>query len=105
MNSIQTSFSVGEVVHHLLFNYRGVVFDVDGCFSGTAEWYDQVAKSRPPKDKPWYHLLVDGALHSTYVAERHLEADSDTGPVNNPLVGTMFERFENGVYVPKIVVN
>ncbi len=105
MNSIQACFSVGEVVHHLLFDYRGVVFDVDGCFSGTEEWYDQVAKSRPPKDKPWYHLLVDGAVHSTYVAERHLEPDSDTGPVNNPLIGTMFERFENGVYVPKNAAN
>lgn len=105
MNSIQACFSVGAVVHHVLFNYRGVVFDVDGCFSGTEEWYHQVAKSRPPKDKPWYHLLVDGASHTTYVAERHLEADSDNRPVRHMLIGAMFERFENGIYVPKIVTN
>jgi len=105
MNSIQVCFSVGAVVHHVLFDYRGVVFDVDGCFSGTEEWYNQVAKSRPPKDKPWYHLLVDGASHTTYVAERHLEADPDNRPVRHVLIGAMFERFENGIYVPKIVTN
>ena len=105
MNSIQACFSVGDVVHHLLFDYRGVVFDVDGCFSGTDEWYDQVAKSRPPKDRPWYHLLVDGAVHNTYVAERHLEHDCHAEPITNPLIGIMFERFENGVYIPKIAAN
>ena len=74
MNSTQACFSVGQVVHHLLFDYRGVVFDVDGYFSGTEEWYDQVAKSRPPKDKPWYHVQkIDGTR--TYVAERNLEND------------------------------
>ena len=45
-------FEVGQVVHHLKFGYRGVVFDVDPCFQGTEGWYEQVARSRPPKDKP-----------------------------------------------------
>ena len=105
MNSIEACFGVGEVVRHKLFDYRGVVFDVDACFSGTEEWYNQVAKSQPPKDKPWYHLLVDGASHTTYVAERHLETDPNSEPINHALIGAIFERFENGVYVPKIVAN
>ena len=105
MNTVNARFTVGAVVHHLLFDYRGVVFDADACFAGTDAWYDQVAKSRPPKDQPWYHLLVDGASHTTYVAERHLEKDPDVRPVNHVLVSEMFERFENGVYVPKMAAN
>ena len=105
MNTVNARFTVGEVVHHVLFDYRGVVFDVDACFVGTDAWYDQVAKSRPPKDTPWYHLLVDGASHTTYVAERHLKTDPDVRPVNHILVSEMFERFENGIYIPKMAAN
>ena len=42
---------------------------------------------------------------TTYVAERHLEKDLDVRPVNHVLVSEMFERFENGVYVPKMAAN
>ena len=71
----QARFHVGQVVHHLRFDYRGVVVDADATFQGSDQWYEQVARSRPPRDAPWYHVLVDGQQHSTYVAERHLEAD------------------------------
>ncbi len=29
------SFGLGQVIHHRLFNYRGVIFDVDPDFKGT----------------------------------------------------------------------
>ena len=59
----------GQIVRHRRYGYRGVVVDVDATFCGSDEWYEQVARSRPPKDAPWYHVLVDGAQHMTYVAE------------------------------------
>ena len=68
-------FGVGQLIRHRRFDYRGVVVDVDSTFQGTDEWYDAVARSRPPKNRPWYHVLPHGAEHMTYVAERHLEAD------------------------------
>jgi len=105
MNITSTRFSVGELVHHRLFDYRGVIFDVDPIFQGTEEWYREVAKSRPPKDKPWYHVLVNDALHTTYVAERNLEPDERTAPINHPLVEQIFNRFENGRYVRDIQSN
>ena len=71
----RAKFAVGDLVYHRLFDYRGVVVDVDPTFESTEEWYEAVAKSRPPKDKPWYHVLVHEAMHSTYVAERNLEPD------------------------------
>ena len=64
-----------------------------------------MAKSRPPKDKPWYHVLVDGQSMQTYVAERNLEADEMEKPVDNPLVEEVFEQFVNGVYVRKRSTN
>ena len=48
----KVKFSVGELVHHRLFDYRGVIVDVDKDFQATDEWYEAVAKSRPPKISP-----------------------------------------------------
>lgn len=95
----QAKFNVGELVHHKLFGYRGVVVDVDASYQGTEEWYEQVAHSRPPKDEPWYHVLVDEAEHNTYVAERNLEYDSLKDAIDHPLVNMIFNKFEDGAYV------
>ena len=97
-NITRTRFSVGELIHHRLFDYRGVIVDVDCDFQGSEEWYETMAKSRPPKDKPWYHVLVHGAQHTTYVAERNLEADDNPDPVEHPLLDRFFSRFERGKY-------
>ncbi len=91
-------FSPGDLIHHRLFGYRGVVVDLDPVFSSSEEWYEQVARSRPPKDEPWYHVIVDGASHMTYVAQRNLEADSSGAPIRHPLLEHFFERFEDGRY-------
>ena len=94
-----TRFSVGDLIHHRLFDYRGVIVDVDPTFQATEEWYEAVARSRPPKDKPWYHILVHDAAHTTYVAERNLEPDVSTDPIAHPMVEQFFSRFENGKYI------
>lgn len=94
----QPHFFIGQCIHHRKFDYRGVIVDVDAGFAGTEEWYQQVALSRPPKDRPWYHVLVHNSDRMTYVAERHLEQDSSGEPVNHPAVDLYFEGFENGVY-------
>jgi heat shock protein HspQ len=98
-NITEVKFSVGGLIQHRLFDYRGVIVDVDQNFQGTDEWYQQVARSRPPKDKPWYHVLVHNGEHSTYVAEQNLELDTNLEPINHPMVEQFFSRFENGVYV------
>lgn len=98
-------FGVGEIVHHRLFDYRGAVVDVDPTFRGSDEWYEQVARSRPPRDAPWYHVLPDGAAHTTYVAERNLEPDPDPAPIRHPLVEQFFTEFADGRYRPRGAVN
>jgi heat shock protein HspQ len=92
-------FSVGDVVRHSLFDYRGVIVEVDPHFQGTEEWYEGGARSRPPKHSPWYHVLPHGAQHQTYVVERNLEADESGLAVQHPLVEHYFTNFADGRYV------
>jgi heat shock protein HspQ len=95
----RAQFGVGDLIHHRLFDYRGVIVDVDPKFQASEEWYETVAKSGPPKDQPWYHVLVHAASHTTYVAERNLELDESTEPIMHPLIERFFTQFENGRYV------
>ncbi len=39
MSEDRASFRIGQIVRHKLFDYRGVVYDVDPVFSSTDEWY------------------------------------------------------------------
>ncbi len=105
MSAKHAKFRVGQLVEHRLFDYRGVVYDVDPVFGGTEEWYDTMARTRPPKDQPWYHVLVHNGIHSTYVAERNLEADDDNTPILHPAANEFFEGFENGRYIPRRTIN
>ena len=99
MNTAKVKYSPGQLVHHKRFDYRGVVADVDPVFQGTDEWYQQVARSRPPKDQPWYRVLVHDKAVETYVAERHLEEDMSGEPVNHPYVQQLFSGLQDGHYV------
>lgn len=94
-------FRIGQLIEHKLFKYRGVIFDVDPVYQGTDEWYESVTLTKPPRNKPWYKVLVHNAVHETYVAERNLDADDSHKPVNHPLVDVVFDGFENGIYQAK----
>ena len=78
-----------------------MVCGVDAVFSLDDEWYEQVASSRPPKNKPWYHVLVHGAEHTTYVAERHLQAAAEPAQIEHPMLGRYFDCFDGARYFPK----
>ena len=71
-------FVFGQQIHHKLFDYCGVIVAVDPCYMGDDQWYEMVARSRPPKEKPWYHVKKTDGRH-TYVAERNLASN----PVTN----------------------
>jgi heat shock protein HspQ len=98
-------FSVGDLIHHKLFDYRGVIVDVDPYMMLSDEWYETVARSRPPRDKPWYRVLVHNATHETYVAERNLEPDESNDPIAHPLVDAYFTDFSEGRYFSAGLVN
>lgn len=94
----QAKFGMGELVRHRLFGYRGVVIDADPSFQLSDEWYDQMARTRPPRDQPWYHVLVHEGNHTTYVAERNLAPDESGEPVRHPQLSQYFTGFAAGRY-------
>ncbi len=104
-NISQVKFSVGELIHHRLFDYRGVIIDMDRNFQATEQWYQAVAKSRPPKNRPWYHVLVHESVHSTYVAEQNLEPDENLEAIVHPMLENFFSSFDNGRYIRNQPVN
>ena len=96
--SNKAKFKIGQIIHHKLFNYTGVVFDIDPVFQGLEEWYDQVARSRPPKSEPWYHILVDAVEQSTYVAEQNLNLEENPKEIQHSLINSFFTKFDGLQY-------
>jgi heat shock protein HspQ len=97
----QARFAIGEVVRHKMFDFRGVVFDVDPVFANSEEWYDSIPEAlRPSKDQPFYHLLAENA-EASYVADvsqQNLVSDDSEEPVDHPAIATMFDALEDGRY-------
>jgi len=98
MTDYKAKYKIGQIVHHKLFDYTGVIFDIDPIFQGSEEWYEQVARSRPPKNKPWYHVLVHAAEQSTYVAERNLDLEENPKSIQHPLINSLFTKFDGSQY-------
>ena len=91
-------FKVGQIVHHRKFGYRGVIISIDENFAGTEDWYERVARSCPPKDRPWYHVLVDLSDAVTYAAESSLGTDALASPIQHPYLNHFFEPQFDGRY-------
>jgi heat shock protein HspQ len=102
----RANFAIGEVVRHRLFEFRGVIFDVDPVFANSDEWYDSIpVEVRPRKDQPFYHLLAENADNSyiAYVSQQNLISDDENGPVEHPAIAGMFGDFSDGRYPLKPV--
>ena len=98
----QARFTIGDVVRHRLFDFRGVVFDVDPEFANSEEWYQAIPEEiRPRKDQPFYHLLAENAESSyvAYVSQQNLLPDDSGEPVDHPSIPEMFEEGDNGRYI------
>ncbi len=94
------TFSIGDVVRHRLFGFRGVIFDVDPVFANSEEWYQAIPEEvRPRKDQPFYHLLAENneSSYVAYVSQQNLLRDGE-GPVDHPAISGIFSAFEDGRY-------
>lgn len=94
-------FGIGDVVRHKLFDFRGVIFDIDPVFANSEEWYEAIPKDiRPRRDQPFYHLLAEGqdSSYVAYVSQQNLLGDGTAGPVDHPSVSQLFEEFIAGRY-------
>jgi heat shock protein HspQ len=102
MNKTRTAkYTLGQVVRHRVFPFRGVVFDVDPIFNNTEEWYQAIpADVRPSKDQPFYHLFAENAEseYIAYVSEQNLLPDTSEEPLRHPQVSEVFDRDDMGGY-------
>ena len=97
----EARFAIGDVVKHRLFDFRGVVFDIDPVFANSEEWYEAIPQDmRPSREQPYYHLLAENedSSYVAYVSQQNLMGDSEGGPVDHPSVSQLFEDFQGGRY-------
>ncbi len=94
-------FAPGDIVRHRMFDFRGVVFDIDPVFANSEEWYEAIPEEiRPAKEQPYYHLLAENGDSSyiAYVSQQNLVADGDAGPIDHPQIEAMFDGLDHGRY-------
>jgi len=98
-------FSIGDIVHHRIYSFRGVIYDVDPTFNNTEEWWQSIPEEvRPAKDQPYYHLLAENeeSTYTAYVSEQNLVPDESGEPCRHPLVKEIFEGPSEGRYKMRI---
>ena len=84
-----------------MFDFRGVVFDIDPVFANSDEWYEAIPEEiRPAKEQPYYHLLAENGDSSyiAYVSQQNLVPDAEGGPIDHPQIDAMFEGLDDGRY-------
>ncbi|MGB5706945.1 MAG: heat shock protein HspQ [Arenicellales bacterium] len=94
-------FQIGQIVRHRIYDFRGVVFDVDPIFDNTEEWYQSIPEDmRPTKDQPFYHLFAenDQTEYIAYVSEQNLLPDERGGLLRHPQISEVFEIGDDGQY-------
>jgi heat shock protein HspQ len=101
LDTREARFAIGDVVRHRLFDFRGVIFDVDPEFANTDEWYEAIPEAlRPSKDQPFYHLLAENSetAYIAYVSQQNLEPDDSDEPIEHPAIADMFEQRDGSRY-------
>ena len=94
-------FSIGNVVKHKHFDFRGVIYDVDFEFNNSEEWYQSIPKDvRPKKNQPFYHLLAENneITYEAYVSEQNLILDDSNKPIKHPLINEIFSGKKGSGY-------
>jgi heat shock protein HspQ len=97
-------FSIGQVARHRIFEFRGVIFDVDPVFDNTEEWWLAIPEDvRPSKDQPYYHLFAENSEseYIAYVSEQNLLPDNSGEPLRHPQINDFFDTREGDVYVAR----
>ena len=94
-------FSIGTIVKHRHFDFRGVIYDVDFEFNNSEEWYQSIPKGvRPRRDQPFYHLLAESndVTYEAYVSEQNLLLDKSKIPIKHPLIEEIFSGKKGSSY-------
>ena len=101
MSIKKAKYSIGEIVKHKHFDFRGVIYDVDFEYNNTEELYQLIPKEvRPKKNQPFYHLLAENndVTYEAYVSEQNLLLDKSLKPVKHPLIEEIFSGKKGSSY-------
>ena len=98
MNLEEHKFKLGQIVHHKLYDYYGVIAKADDFCQANDTWYSN-NRTQPNRSQPWYNILVDGGSE-TYVAEENLELDHTGKKIDHPMIDHMFSTYHKGRYFP-----
>ena len=97
----RAQFSIGQMVQHRTYAFRGVIFDVDPEYGSTEEWLMSIPEDiRPRRNQPFYHLLAENG-ENTYIAcvsEQNLLIDKSGEPPQHPDIELYLERNTQGNY-------
>jgi len=93
----QMLFRAGDLVRHRRYGYRGVIVAADLSCQAPEIWY-RGNRTHPPREQPWYHVLVHGTTTITYAAQTSLKADESGNPVRHPLMPHYFGELDEGKY-------
>jgi len=100
----EARFSIGQIVRHRMFPFRGVIFDVDPIFNNTEEWWLAIPEDiRPTKDQPYYHLFAenDETEYVAYVSEQNLLPDDSGEPLRHPQINEFFTSRDGDIYIAR----
>lgn len=104
MKALCAKFSIGQVVRHRKYPFRGLIYDVDPVFANTEEWWLSIPEDvRPVKEQPFYHLFAENTEteYIAYVSEQNLLPDDLGEPLRHPQIGDSFVRTAGGNYKSK----
>jgi heat shock protein HspQ len=98
---VEAQFTIGDIVRHRVFDFRGVIFDIDPVFANSEDWYQSIPEQvRPHKDQPFYHLFAENGDSSyiAYVSQQNLVPDLEQGPINHPAIEGYFDVWQGQRY-------
>ena len=98
---LDARFTIGDVVRHRIFDFRGVIYDIDPVLANSEEWYEAIPKDlQPPKNQPFYHLFAESneGSYVAYVSQQNLLYDESGEPIGHPDVARLFYATETGQY-------
>lgn len=97
-HKVLSPFSVGQVMTHCRYDYRGLIVNVTMECQADDTWYYR-NRTQPQREQPWYHVLVHGSDQVTYVAHANIKIDNSLKSITHPFIPTFFSRSPDGGYI------
>lgn len=91
------TFKRGQIVKSKSGDYTGLIVDYDMYFLNDDKIYESI-KDKPPKNKPWYYLLVHDSNTVTYVSQEQLSLIEEPHEIIHPLTDFFFASFDGTRY-------